>query len=180
MRAMLIILSEFHTHTLNIPKPSVRGGCKIKKLPGKSYNPSNDRLSCCKWTFPSETTAGQNINKTSVWRHWRNIRAMRTSRAKVLQRRETWRGEANKEQLSSSKHLSVLKQWTKDWATEWSKGLENEHWNSGPTEDKGPWETHQSCFKTWRKERNSSDTRKAISGGSLAKQKGVKSNTKGS
>lgn len=64
MRAMLIILSEFHTYTLNIPKPSVRGGCKIKKLPGKSYNPSNDRLSCCKSTFPSETTAGQNIDKT--------------------------------------------------------------------------------------------------------------------
>ena len=32
--------------------------------------------------------------------------------------------------------------------TEWSKGLENENWNSGPTEDKGPWETHQSHFKT--------------------------------
>ena len=179
MTALLITLSEFHTHTLNIPKPSVRCRCKIKKLPGKSYNPNNDRLSCCKWTFSSETTAGQNI-KTSVRRHWRNIRAMRTSRAKVLQRRETWRGRPTRSSfpLQSICQFSRSGQKRNNWVVKRTRKWKLElraHRGQGAL---GNTPVTLQNLKL-RKEGNFSDTRKVIPDGSLAKQKGMKSNKKG-
>ena len=76
---------------------------------------------------------------------------MRTSRVKILQRKEAWRREPNKK-VSSLKHLPTHKQWPKGRTTARSGGVENKNWSAGPSKDKGPWATPQSYFNNNKKD----------------------------
>lgn len=107
-------------HTLNILQPSVRS-TKSKKITRQTFQSSWQTI-LLQVKPLIKKIAGKNINKTSGWRHGENIKAVRTPRVKILPRRELWRGKHRNEQLSSSKHLLIHKQWPKGWATEWSNG----------------------------------------------------------
>lgn len=91
---------------------------------------------------------------------------------------------ARQEQRSSLKHLSILKQWPKGWATEWSAGRENKKWTSGPTKGKKPRDTPQSYLnkkgkpKTENTQGSPSDKRNVSPDANMERQKGTKSNKK--